>query len=476
MYYLRIKRILLPLNAKKIKSIAVVGINAANCEFGDYSGTPVNAPVSVLDGIRNRVGNEIKVVHAPWVSSEEGYQLISPINLPNGLKAEYYDNPTFQGTPKTRIDKGINFEPKNQAPDPFLPKSPLSIRWTGELVPSVSGEYVFSFTSDDGCKLYIDDQLIIDDWNVHSARTEKASMKLEKGKKYQLKAEYFDNGGDAIARLHWRVPSMEEYDMLNMYGDASKVIRESDVVIAVMGINQSIEREGQDRSSIELPKDQQIFIREAYKANPNTIVVLVAGSSMAIGWMDQNIPAIIDAWYPGEQGGTAIAEVLFGDYNPAGRLPLTFYNSIEDLPAFNDYNVKNNRTYMYFEGKPLYAFGYGLSYTKFDYRNLNIKQDSQNITLNFSVKNSGKYNGDEVAQVYIQFPDLGIKTPLKQLKGFKRIHIKKGATEQISIEIPKEELRLWDDQKKQFYTPSGTYNFMVGKSSDNICLQKTVEL
>ena len=117
-------------------------------------------------------------------------KVISPINLPNGLKAEYYDNPTFQGTPKTRIDKGINFEPKNQAPDPFLPKSPLSIRWTGELVPSVSGEYVFSFTSDDGCKLYIDDQLIIDDWNVHSARTEKASMKLEKGKKYQLKAEY----------------------------------------------------------------------------------------------------------------------------------------------------------------------------------------------------------------------------------------------------------------------------------------------
>ena len=466
----------LPLNAKKIKSIAVVGINAANCEFGDYSGTPVNAPVSVLDGIRNRVGNEIKVVHAPWVSSEEGYQLISPTHLPNGLKAEYYDNPTFQGTPKTRVDKGINFEPKNQAPDPFLPKSPLSIRWTGELVPSVSGEYVFSFTSDDGCRLYIDDQLIIDDWNVHSMRTEKASIKLEKGKKYQLKAEYFDNGGDAIARLHWRVPSAEEYDMLNMYGDASKVIRESDVVIAVMGINQSIEREGQDRNSIELPKDQQIFIREAYKANPNTIVVLVAGSSMAIGWMDQHIPAIIDAWYPGEQGGTAIAEVLFGDYNPAGRLPLTFYNSIEDLPAFDDYNVKNNRTYMYFEGKPLYAFGYGLSYTKFDYRNLNIKQDTQNVTLNFSIKNSGKYNGDEVAQVYVKFPDQGIKTPLKQLKGFKRVHIKKGATEQVSIEIPKEELRLWDDQKKQFYTPSGTYHFMVGKSSDNICLQKTAEL
>lgn len=467
---------ILPLNPKKIKSIAVVGINAANCEFGDYSGTPVNAPVSVLDGIRNRVGNTIKVVHAPWVSSEEGYQLISPTNLPNGLQAEYYNNPTFQGTPKTRIDKSINFEPKNQAPDPFLPKSPLSIRWTGELVPNISGEYVFSFTSDDGCRLYIDDKLIIDDWNVHSVRTEKASITLEKGKKYRLKAEYFDNGGDAIARLHWRVPSAEEYDMLNMYGDASKVIRESDVVIAVMGINQSIEREGQDRSSIELPKDQQIFIREAYKANPNTIVILVAGSSLAVGWMDQNIPAIIDAWYPGEQGGTAIAEVLFGDYSPAGRLPLTFYNSIEELPPFNDYNVKNNRTYMYFEGKPLYAFGYGLSYTRFDYRNLSVKQNEENVTLTFSIKNNGKYDGDEVAQAYVQFPEVGVKIPIKQLKGFKRLHIKKGATEQVSIIIPKKELRLWNDAKKEFYTPNGTYNFMIGKSSDNICLQKTVSL
>lgn len=467
---------MLPLNPNKLKSIAVVGINSANCEFGDYSGTPVNAPVSVLDGIRKHVGDRVKVVHAPWVSSEEGYQLISPTNLPNGLHAEYFDNATFSGTPKTRIDKGINFEPKNQAPDPFLPSSPLSIRWTGELVPSVSGEYVFSFTSDDGCRVYLDDQLIINDWSLHSQHTEKASMVLEKGKKYQLKVEYFDNGGDAIAQLQWRVPSQEDNDILNMCGEAGKVIRECDVVVAVMGINQTIEREGQDRASIELPKDQQFFIREAYKANPNTILVLIAGSSLAIGWMNDHIPAIIDAWYPGEQGGTAIAEVLFGDYNPAGRLPLTFYSSMDQLPAFDDYNIKNNRTYMYFEGKPLYAFGYGLSYTQFNYRNLDIKQDTQKVTLNFSIKNSGKHHGDEVAQVYVQLPDVGIKTPLKQLKGFKRVHIKKGDTEQISIEIPKEELRLWDDEKKQFYTPSGMYNFMVGSSSDNIRLQKSVNL
>ncbi len=467
---------MLPLNPKKIKSIAVVGINAANCEFGDYSGTPVNAPVSVLDGIRNRVGKQIKVVHAPWVASEEGYQLIPAANFPNGLHAEYFANATLSGTPKTRTDKGINFEPKNQAPDPFLPTSPLSIRWTGELVPGVSGEYIFGFTSDDGCRLYLDDKLILDDWNVHSIRTEKGSVKLEKGKKYQLRAEYFDNGGEAIARLQWRVPTSSSDDMLGMFGEAGDAIRKCDLVVAVMGINQSIEREGQDRSSIELPKDQQIFIREAYKANPNTIVVLVAGSSLAIGWMDQNIPAIIDAWYPGEQGGTAIAEVLFGDYNPAGRLPLTFYNSIAELPAFDDYGVKNNRTYMYFEGKPLYAFGYGLSYTQFNYSGLTTAQDAENVTLTFSIKNGGKFDGDEVAQAYVQFPEVGAKTPLKQLKGFKRIHIKKGATEQVRIIIPKKELRLWNDDKKEFYTPSGSYNFMIGKSSDNICLQRKITL
>ena len=299
---------------------------------------------------------------------------------------------------------------------------------------------------------------------------------MEKGKKYQLKAEYFDNGGDAIARLDWLVPGNGGNDVLKMYGEAGKVIKECDVVVAVMGINQSIEREGQDRVSIELPKDQQLFIQEAYKVNPNIILVLVAGSSMSVSWMDQNIPAIIDAWYPGEQGGTAIAEVLFGDYSPAGRLPLTFYNSIEDLPAFDDYNIKNNRTYMYFEGKVLYPFGHGLSYTEFNYHNLSAKQDEENVMLAFSIKNSGKFDSDEVAQVYVQFPNVSEKTPIKQLKGFKRVHIKRGDTEQICILIPKKELRLWNDEKKQFYTPSGTYTFMVGKSSDNICLQQMVGL
>ena len=264
--------------------------------------------------------------------------------------------------------------------------------------------------------------------------------------------------------------------MLDAYGDAGEIIRGSDLTIAVLGIDRTIEREGQDRSTIELPEDQQIFIEEAYKANPNTVVVLVAGSSLAINWIDQNIPAVLDAWYPGEQGGTAVAEALFGDYNPGGRLPLTFYNSLSDLPAFDDYNVRNNRTYMYFEGKPLYPFGYGLSYTDFAYRGLDITQDEENVTVKFCVSNTGNYDGDEVAQVYIQFPDQGTTLPLKQLKGFKRVHISKGQETEITVRIPKKELRLWSESNSEFYTPEGNYIFLVGASSEDIRLQQVVPI
>lgn len=177
-----------------------------------------------------------------------------------------------------------------------------------------------------------------------------------------------------------KAPVTDQTNRLALFGDAGKVAKECDVTVAVLGINKSIEREGQDRYSLELPIDQQEFIKELYKVNPNTVVVLVAGSSMAINWMDENVPAILNAWYPGEQGGNAVAEVLFGDYNPGGRLPLTYYNSLDELPAFDDYSVKN-RTYQYFEGKPLYEFGYGLSYTILNIRKRVLHSQMIRLTL-----------------------------------------------------------------------------------------------
>jgi beta-glucosidase len=461
----------LPVNLNKVKSIAVVGINAGNCEFGDYSGFPANQPISVLEGIKSRVGNKVKIVYAPWVSAADGYELISKNYFPEGLHAEYFPDKNLEGQAKTRVDEWINFEPANQAPDPFLPKSPMSIRWKGNLRPSVSGTYTFAFTSDDGCRLIIDGKTIIDAWYSRGIKVDTVRMVLEAGKNYKLQAEYYDNRDAAIAKLSWRIPVVDMKSRLDLYGEAGKAVRDCDMAIAVLGINKSIEREGKDRNTIQLPNDQEEFIREIYKANPNTVVVLVAGSSLAINWIQDNIPAIINAWYPGEQGGTAVAEVLFGDYNPAGRLPLTYYNSLDELPPFDDYDITKGRTYQYFTQKPLYPFGYGLSYSSFKYKNLTITDDGDIIRVGFDVTNTGKKDGDEVAQLYVRLPELNILIPIKQLKGFKRISLKKGQTSKMEISVQKENLRYWDDSKERFVVPQGEFLFMVGASSEDIRLK-----
>lgn len=466
----------LPINLKKVKSIAVVGINAGNAEFGDYSGAPANEPISVLQGIKNKVGDQVKIVYAPWKSAKDGLELIEGDNFPEGLKAEYFDNMELKGTPLIRKENWINFEPANQAPDPFLPVSPLSIRWTGKLRPTISGDYTFNFSFDDGCRFSIDDKLLIDKWRSGGISMDTISVYLEAGKEYNLKAEYYDDRDYALARLQWRIPSVAKKDRIDLYGEAGSAARECDMVVAVLGINKTIEREGKDREDIYLPEDQREFIQELYKVNPNIVVVLVAGSSLAINWMDEHIPAIVNAWYPGEQGGTAVAEVLFGDYNPSGRLPITYYNSLDDLPPFDDYDITKGRTYQYFTGKPLYPFGYGLSYSSFAYSNLQIKDMGDKIRVSFHVKNNGKYDGDEVSQVYVKLPEIGTVKPLMELKGFTRETIHKGEKKHIQIDIRKDLLRYWDENNNTFITPEGDYTFMIGSSSEDIRLTKMLLL
>lgn len=469
---------ILPINIKKLKSIAVVGINAGSCEFGDYSGTPVGEPISILQGIKDRVGDKIKVNYAPWVSSQDGYELIDKSYFPNGLTAKYFTSNDLKGTYKERIDDWVNFEPANQAPDPFLPKSPISIQWQGDLCPNISGKYTIGFKTDDGCRLYIDDKLVIDSWRTRSAETDQIELELKAGQKYKIVAEYFDTGGEAVAKLYWKIPDKEKKDILAYYGDAEQVVKSSDLTIAVLGINKRIEREGQDRKDISLPKDQEDFIKAVYELNPNTIVVLVAGSSLAINWIDKNIQGIINAWYPGEQGGRAVADVLFGDYNPAGRLPLTYYKSIEDLPPFDDYDITKGRTYQYFKEDVLYPFGYGLSYTQFNYTNLVMNEDIQGgvIDFSFDLENIGNYDGEEVAQLYIKFPDSVKEKPIKQLKGFDRVFLKRNQKKTIHLTLKLKDVRLWDVDEAKFITPKGKYEIFIGPSSDKVELKAGFEL
>lgn len=482
---LKNKENFLPLNINKIKKIAVLGINANSCEFGDYSGVPFNDPVSPFQGIVNKAGKQAQVTTMAWMGNLSDFVLVPDqfLNHPDGniskpgLKAEYFNNSDLKGSPKIKDQKQVLFDPVNQPPDPSVPVTPMSVCWTGDLVPGISGEYKLGIKSAGSIRFYLNDTLIIDRWEWNQTQShEIVNFSFIAGKKYAIKIEFANREGNPFISFLWKTPEMKNTDM---YAAEKILAHGSDVVIAVIGGNKSIEMEGLDRASIELPADQMQFIREIYKANPKTVVVLVAGSSMAINWINDNIPAVVNAWYPGEQGGNAIADVLFGDYNPAGRLPLTFYRSIDDLPPFDDYEVFNGRTYMYFDKKPLYAFGYGLSYTNFEYSGIRINEhkikQGDTIEVSVDVKNTGKYDGDEVVQLYLHDVVASEKLPQKQLKAFKRISLKKGEVQTVSFKLNREDLSFWNS-KNEFVLEPGIFKIMLGAASDDIRQEITFEL
>lgn len=460
---------LLPIDLKKIRSIAVIGINAANTEFGSYSGNPVNAAVSVVDGIKKKLGNKVKVFTSPWINVNglEGYELISATNFPEGLKTSYFSNGELSGIGNSRVEANIDFDPANHPPDAIVPGNPLSVRWTGKLIAPISGLYSFGFLAHDGCRLYINDTLVINSWTRKFLQSSFGNFALEAGKVYTIRAEYFNPRREPVAKLFWKYPGNQK-TMMDLFAGAIEAAKQSDRVVVVLGINKNFDQEGSDRQDIKLSSDQELFIKAIYEVNPKTIVVIEAGNSMVFNWISTNIPAILNAWYPGEQGGNAIADVLFGDYNPAGRLPITYYKSISDLPPMFDYDISKGRTYQYFKGETIYPFGYGLSYTSFKYSNLKVRDVGSFINISVEVKNQGNYDGDEVVQVYVKYPNLNIPMPIKQLQGFKRVNIKKGLSIPIAFSIKKSALRYWDEKQSKFITPNGIYTFMVGASSNDI--------
>ncbi len=258
-----------------------------------------------------------------------------------------------------------------------------------------------------------------------------------------------------------------------LYAEALSNAANADIIIYVGGITPAQEGEGFDRNAIELPEVQEDLIKALQATGKPMVMINCSGSAVALPWEDEHLPAILQAWYPGEEGGRAVGEVLFGYVNPSGHLPITFYRSTADLPSFTDYSM-TNRTYRYFEGKPLYAFGHGLSYTKFDFKS--GKLDSKKIApdgtvkLTFTVKNTGKVDGDEVAQVYFRHVHSAMPQPKFALCGFQRVSLKSGESKNVTVEVPAERLRYWDTDKKQYVVESGDYEFLVGAAADDIRL------
>ncbi len=424
-------------------SVAVVGNNAHLCQFGDYSGKPKNTPVSPLDGIRAIAGDRCNFAKWNFVRKAENYTVIPQdyLRTPDGepgLRGEYYNNGKFMSPCKSRTDAKIEFAWRNQMPDSFIESSLYSIRWTGELCPSVSGVYQLrlSYT---GCAKCDIPKVVLDGKEIGT----QASVTLEAGKTYQISIEYIKSAENPSVILEWIVPVSEEADQ---FAAECAAAAESDVVIAVVGLGTDYEREGKDKDSLDLPAEQVEMLRRVYEVNQNLVVVLITGSPLTIPEIHENSAAVLEAWYPGEAGGRAIADILWGNVNPSGRLCASFPVSVDDIPAFDDYEMEHGRTYMYQKKDPLYPFGYGLSYTKFEYSDLCVNGREVSVT----VRNIGEYDGDEVVQLYLDSAGLEHQ-PMLRLAGFRRITLASGEETTVSFTLDDRAFTLFDSDGNEFF-------------------------
>jgi beta-glucosidase len=452
----------LPLK-KTYPRIAVIGPNADSLDAleGNYNGTP-SAPVTILTGLRKRfLHSTIRYVEGTGligtvVAPVPGTSLYtSAARTRHGLKAEYFDNIKLEGEPvMRRTDAAVNFVWAFNGVSPKL-TSNYSVRWTGVLAAPSTGDYIVGFTGQDGYRVWINGQPLVDDWTTHRpSSTQTKPIHMEKGKAYAIKIEYFQTIRSAEAKLVWGMPGREQEK-------AVQAARTSDLVVIVLGLSARVEGEemkvkadgfsGGDRTSIDLPAPQQQLLEQVYAAGKPVVLVLTNGSALAVNWANDHLPAILEAWYPGEAGGTAVAEALAGDFSPGGRLPVTFYKSIDQLPPFEDYAMAN-RTYRYFNGDPLYAFGYGLSYTTFEYSSPQVSSESMpadgSVTISANVTNRGTMDGDEVVQLYLTHEGVA-GAALKELRGFQRIHLARGQSQTVTFTLRGRDLSIVDADGKR---------------------------
>lgn len=479
---LKNEKSILPLDRKKIKTIAVIGPNAdvARPTGGGSSYVTPYYAVSPLDGIKRKVDKNIEVLFAQgcYIGEEALYPIRSSVLKPTGgkpgqqgLLGEYFNNKELSGEPTVRrIDTSFDFNWGGDGPAPAIGSDNFSVRWTGKLIPEKTGEYILATTTDDGVRLCLDGKLLIDDWCDHAAVTRPVTVRLEAGRIYDIRIEYYEHEGEAVAKLYWAESEQTEEPFLK----AQEAARKADVAIVVVGTTPQIETEGKDRPHLALPRQQDELIQAVFEANPKTVVVLVNGSALLMNrWIDK-VPAVLECWFGGQEIGNAIADAIFGDHNPGGKLPITIPRTEEQMPPFdNNYEAAGEgRGYRYYDKhreKPLFPFGYGLSYTTFEHKNLksNTKKSPAGnpVTVSIDVRNTGTHTGDEIVQLYVHDVKASVDRPLKELKGFKRMTLKPGQTKTVTFTLNDDALAFYNVKAKRFVVEPGVFDIMVGKSS-----------
>jgi beta-glucosidase len=477
----------LPLS-KNFKKIVVLGPNADNkiSVLGNYNGIPSKI-VTILDGIKEKGGSNIEVVYEKAINFTNANMLVytditsqySWEGKP-GFKAEYYNNRELKGEPS-----GIQTENKVdhnwQRGDKVMGNmqaNNFSARFSTLFTAKENGFTTFEIEADDGYRFLVNGKEVINAWqrNRWGARTYK--LETKKDSVYSLVLEYWQGDENAVVAL--RTGNFQPTDFLAL----ANRVKDADAIVFVGGISPQLEGEempvnepgfnGGDRTSIQLPAIQTDLLKALKTSGKPVIFVMMTGSAIAIPWENENIPAILNAWYGGQSAGTAVADVLFGDYNPAGRLPVTFYKSDSDLPGFSDYAM-NNRTYRYFRGETLYPFGYGLSFTSFNYDHLKTPATvtrGKNLTVSVRITNTGKKDGEEVVQLYVSCRGLVKLAPLKSLKGFQRISLKAGESRIVKFELTPEQLSLVDETGKM-YQPTGKFEISIGGGQPGVNIKTT---
>jgi beta-glucosidase len=495
---LKNKNNILPLNLQNIKKIAVIGPNASEARLGGGGSASVSPfySISPLQGIRKMCADKkIEIVFEEGcglngnlkVIDQKYLSFVDNGNVTQGIKGNYFSNRDLKGQPAfSCTDNLINFSWGWANPKPGISKHNYSVQWTGQILPPATGDYKIGISAAEcGYRLYINGKLEIDEWATGSkdnfeanflSSNKNVTIHLEEGKPADVKVEFWKRMNRNFIRLEWEMPGNNSLDL------AVNAAKDADAVVVFAGLSNFFEGGNNDRKDIIMPGDQDKLIAEIAKVNPNVVVVLINGSPVAMPWIN-NVKGIVEAFYPGQEGGNAIANVLFGKVNPSGKLPETFPTKISDTPAYGNFPGVNNQVnyaegiyvgYRHYDAKniePLFPFGFGLSYSQFEYSNLKIKKQGKKIRVTFQLKNSGKMDGAEVAQLYIHDIKCSEDRPSKELKTFEKVFLKAGETKMISMTLDNSTFEMFSKTQNKWIIEKGEFEVLIGSSSRDIRLK-----